>query len=179
VAFKDDKPPDEEPIERVYERFRQELKHHFKRFGDGAEDRVQLVYMRLMRQRGLAEIRNPESLFRWLARFVLLKESPRLTEEARLIVNVDPTASEDIQSAHFGVSPDDSSEEVVQAELARHIQALPLAQRQVLVLHWLKGRTIPETAMATGYKQDAVKKYLGLAIDHLRKCYGDDTLGSR
>jgi RNA polymerase sigma factor (sigma-70 family) len=173
--------PDWESVDQVYGEYRQALKEYFKRrgFHADADDLVQLVYWRLMRQPRLEEIREPKKLIFWLARLVMASESPRMAEEARLTISLDASASEESHVADSRLPPDSSCEDVNLAEFQRHLAALRPEQVRVFYLYYFENLSIPEVASRTGFKKDLINKYLKQARWHLRQCYGDDTLGSR
>jgi len=181
VPFKGPDFPDWVSIDRVYAKYRQALKEYFKRrgFDANAEDLVQMVYWRLMRQPRLEEIRDPRKLIFWLAGLVMASESPRLAEESRLTLSLDAGVAEEPCAVDGGLPPDNSSDDVALAEFARHIAALRPEQARVFYLHYFENLTIPEIVSRTGFKKDLVNKYLKQARWHLRQCYGDHTLGSR
>jgi RNA polymerase sigma-70 factor (ECF subfamily) len=57
--------------------------------------------------------------------------------------------------------------------LADGIAALPLAQREVFLLHEESGLTVPEIARATGTNEEAAKSRLRYAMNKLREAIGD------
>ena len=58
--------------------------------------------------------------------------------------------------------------------LSAALAALPLAQREVFLLHHEGGLGIAEIAAATGSGEEAAKSRLRYAINKLREAIGDD-----
>jgi RNA polymerase sigma factor (sigma-70 family) len=57
--------------------------------------------------------------------------------------------------------------------LAKAIEALPIAQREVFLLHCEGDLTVPEIAAATGANEEAAKSRLRYAMNKLREAIGD------
>jgi RNA polymerase sigma-70 factor (ECF subfamily) len=62
------------------------------------------------------------------------------------------------------------------AELAKALKKLTDDQRQVLVLRFLQGMNLAQTAAATGKSEDAVKKLQARGLQAIRRVLGQQTL---
>jgi RNA polymerase sigma factor (sigma-70 family) len=167
---------DGETLDSVYESYREDLKNYFKRFGGGTEDLVQLVYLRLLRQRRLSEVRDTKAFIFWLASRVMASESPRLTEEARSTISVDPAELEELTAKRSRQSEDQGFREVEHADLKRKAEALRPEQWRVIKLHYFEELTVPEISFTTGLKPDTVRSHIKKALRTLRLSYGADAL---
>ena len=166
-----------EDLLREYERFRIELQLYFANWRMAhvsAEDLVQQVYLRLMKEE-LATIEDPRKFIFYLARLVACDEIPNRDRE-RTIVSLDAGTSAEPFNDSVYTSPDTSLQDAESAELQRNIDALGPDLTFVVRLYHLGDLTIGEISGMTGIKPDALKKRLRKAMVILRDRYGASVL---
>jgi RNA polymerase sigma-70 factor (ECF subfamily) len=62
-------------------------------------------------------------------------------------------------------------------EAVRHLDAIPMEQRQALVLHHVVGMSVPEVAEELGVPLETVRSRLRLAMGRLRRDEGEGKIG--
>jgi RNA polymerase sigma-70 factor (ECF subfamily) len=120
-----------------------------------AEDVVQSTYEIALRERG--SLRDTTATRAWLLR-IETREAFRLSRRLRSFVPFD---------ARFHDKP--TSLCTAQIELREAMGMLSARVRASLVLHYLVGLTVAETANTLGTSENTVKTQLRLGIERLRK----------
>lgn len=166
MPFRQQREP--EPGERVlewYEMHRAQLLRYARRvLGslEGAEDVVQDVFYRLLRQDDLHGLRNPRAFLMTAARHAaidrLRKQRPQ----------VDITVAE--ESLSPGEAALDGAETIT--AMGRALDALPERCRQAFVLRRFKGLDTSEVAQLLGISPRMVQKHITAALRHFEEHLG-------
>jgi RNA polymerase sigma factor (sigma-70 family) len=131
------------------------------RDGHLAEDAFQATWLVLLRRAGA--VRRPEALPAWLHRVAC-----RVALRARAAVARRACREGPLIEAPAPVGFDEASWREVRAVLDEEIDALPLLQRQAVVLCCLQGRTQAEAARELGCPQGTLSAWLARARGRLR-----------
>jgi RNA polymerase sigma factor (sigma-70 family) len=131
-----------------------------------AEDLVQAVFLKLAGWDGttgaeLLQIRTPASYLHRMLHTTWLDAARRTTVGERVVEQVAATA------------PASHAESAASIDLTRALDALPPAQREVIVLHLVEGFSFREVGKLTGVSLFTAAARYRLAINKLRKTLGD------
>lgn len=139
---------------------------HYLAAGDrDADDLVQQALVEVLRVVGT--FRGDATLEYWADRVVVRTALRRIKQRRwrETIVRLD---SEEPGAADAGQERSYERREL-RLRLAAHLEELTAERRAVVVLHWVRGYTIPEIADLTGAKQNTVRGRLRDAKRQLRK----------
>lgn len=126
-----------------------------------AEDVTQAVFIVLARRAG--SLRSHESIAGWLHQTAIFASSSALRAQARQRKHESAAA----KSEAIALPPPDESSELT-ARIEDELHRLPTIHRNVLVLHYLEGKTIPQTAELLGVSHETARKRLSRALERLR-----------
>jgi RNA polymerase sigma-70 factor, ECF subfamily len=159
-------PPDTDQLEAVFRRVGPAMHRQALAVladGPAAEDVVQEAFLRVWRRR--AKLAEPDALDGYLLQAVRNLALDTLRWRKRR----EPQASDrdpDLTVAAPGGDP-------LEAErVSRALLALPVDQREVVVLRVLEGRTFPEVAARTGAPLGTVHSRFRYALERLRGLLG-------
>jgi RNA polymerase sigma-70 factor (sigma-E family) len=129
-----------------------------------AEDVVQDVFARM--QGRWFRLRDPEKAIRYL-RISVVNEARSVLRHRRVVTAVppDPLDSEPAAEEH-------ALRRMVWRDVRAAISALPRRQREVIVLRYVEGLSIVETARVLRISHGAVKSSAGRAMASLAKALG-------
>lgn len=130
-----------------------------------AEDAVQMALERAWRHAG--DLRDPERLPAWLRR-IAVREALRLEGRRRSLL------------ARWFASPREIEVEPLRHEasdvsLREALDGLPPQQRAAIVLHYLEGYSVAETAAALAVPLETARSRLRVARQRLRVALADPT----
>ena len=166
-----------ETVDRDYARYRQELQEFFgpRAWRPGsAEDLVQLVFERLLKNKLLAWVRNPKNFVYKIAWRVVRTENRRYQKEKQSTVSIEPDETQQLLAVHPRLWDDNSTKGVDEANFLRNLEALKPKQQLVFVLHCIDGHTVEHTAVLAKLKLNTTKGHLKKAMAHMYKTYGAD-----
>lgn len=139
-----------------------------------AEELFQDVWMRVIEARGRY---TPQAKFTtWLYTIAHHRLVDHWRAKGLTMVSLD---DEEKPVAEIAADPGSEPPRVVEAQqtlerIGDALAALPLAQREVFLLHHEGGLGIAEIAAATGSAEEAAKSRLRYAMNKLREAIGDD-----
>jgi RNA polymerase sigma-70 factor (ECF subfamily) len=139
-----------------------------------AEELFQDVWMKVIEARGRY---TPRAKFTtWLYTIAHNRLVDHWRAKGLALVSLD---DEEKTVAEVAADPGSEPQRVVEARqtldrLSAALAALPLAQREVFLLHHEGGLGIGEIAAATGSAEEAAKSRLRYAMNKLREAIGDD-----
>ena len=148
-------------LRRLLPRIRN-LVRYLMRGDDDVDDVTQQSLMAVMK--GLSSYRGDAPLERWADR-VTARETFRFLKRRRLKVARE-TPLEDESPAALPEDP-----YLLRRTVVAHLDRLPEAQRQAVVLHHAAGFTVPEIAELLDVPRDTVKSRLRLGIQRLRAMF--------
>ena len=157
-------------LQLACEQYRQELRKFFERRApraDGAEDLVQLVYLRLLRSPPVEEVNDPRQFMYRVAWNELRRENQRVRRE-ELVSSCDLDQLERLVVTVTSLWVDDSAEALVREQLDRALRQLPRACQVAFLRQYRDGHSYKEIAQELGVTSHAVKKYIMKALTHFR-----------
>ena len=132
-----------------------------------AKDVVQQTFLQMHRAR--ADFRQGARLRPWLFTIALnLAREVHRRRGRRRETDFDEAGAERATEAPATIGEGDAEVRRVRAAL----EALPAGQREVIVLHWLEGRSFPEVASIVGASVTAVKVRAHRGYERLRATLG-------
>jgi RNA polymerase sigma factor (sigma-70 family) len=123
-----------------------------------ADDVTQEIWLAVLR--GLPRLREPARFAPWLFTIARRAVSDRLREEY--------ARAERVQEAE-PIVEDPAEAMVERAELIAALSELPVAEREILVLHYLEDLPVEDCAQICGIPVGTVKSRLSRARRHLRE----------
>lgn len=126
-----------------------------------AEDVTQAVFIVLARRAGT--LKSHESIAGWLHQTAIFASSSALRAQARQRKHESAAAKPEAM-----VHPQRGESTEVAATTEEELHRLPAIHRNVLVLHYLEGKTIPQAAEILGLSHEAARKRLSRALEKLR-----------
>ncbi|HXZ47677.1 MAG TPA: sigma-70 family RNA polymerase sigma factor [Usitatibacter sp.] len=139
-----------------------------------AEELFQEIWMRVIESR--ARYRPQAKFGTWLYTIAHHRLIDHWRAKGLAVVSLD---DEDCAVPEAAAAPDAEPHRAAEARetlgrLAGAFEALPLAQREALLLHLEGGLTVPEIAEATGANEEAAKSRLRYAMGRLREAIADE-----
>lgn len=148
-------------------RLRRYLAVHLRNVQD-VPDLAQEVYLRLLRVPHQGAIRNPEAYLFTVAGHVVRQHLLQQSTDATAVDITEAAAGLTVPAGEEPQAKVENSErlEHFQAEI---LERLPRGAQAALVLHRIRGYTVPETADKMGLSRETVKQYLADAARRCRK----------
>jgi RNA polymerase sigma-70 factor (ECF subfamily) len=125
-----------------------------------AEDATQEVFMTAHRK--LQDLRNLEAIGPWLHAMARNAATDRLRARLR------GPRSEPLREELAGAAVEGASDSELRGRVLHHIQSLPQAYRETLVMRLVEGLTGPDIAGATGLSPGSVRVNLHRGMELLR-----------
>ncbi|MEM7677189.1 MAG: RNA polymerase sigma factor [Myxococcota bacterium] len=153
-------------LQRLLPRIRN-LVRYLLRGDDDVDDVTQQALIAIAK--GLSSFRGDAPLERWADR-ITARETFRFLKRKRLTV----AREAPLELAEPSAPPNDPY--LLRRAVVTELDALPDAQRQVIVLHHAAGFTVPEIADLLEIPRDTVKSRIRLGMRRLRSAFADEVM---